>query len=103
MKRTLICTSLVATVLFAGTAFANDQEKFRKMDTDGDGRLTSAEHMAGAQEMFTKMDANGDGAVTMEEMKAHKDMKHDSKDGKRGDHMRRDGGTDADGMRQGGN
>jgi Ca2+-binding EF-hand superfamily protein len=104
MKRTLICTSLVATVLFAGTAFANDQEKFRKMDTDGDGRVTAAEHAAGAQQMFTMMDSNGDGGVTMEEMKMYKDMKRDSKDGMDGDRMRRDGATDAGGMqRDGGN
>lgn len=97
MKRFfLISTSLVATVLLAGTAFANEQEKFRTMDTNNDGRITAAEHAAGAQRMFTMMDTNKDGAVTMEEMKAHKDMKHDMKDRGR-DNMNRDGARSDDG------
>lgn len=96
MKRSLICTSLFASMLLAGTAFAGDGgDKFRKMDTDGDGRITAAEHAAGAQAMFTKMDTNKDGAITMQEMEAHKDMKHDMKhDSKDDRHDDMDDGAD---------
>jgi hypothetical protein len=93
MKRFLIGASFAATVLFAGTAFANDEDKFRKMDSDGDSRISSAEYSAHAQQTFTMMDTNGDGAVTMEEMKMHKKMKKDGmhKDGMHHDGARKDG------------
>ncbi|HWA28399.1 MAG TPA: hypothetical protein VG734_22305 [Lacunisphaera sp.] len=45
-------------------------DKFKMMDSDGDGRITRAEHAAGAHTMFGKMDANNDGIVTAEEMDA---------------------------------
>jgi Ca2+-binding EF-hand superfamily protein len=80
MKRFLIATSLVTTVLLAGTALANDKDKFRMMDTDGDGRISASEHAAGSQQMFMMMDANKDGAVTMEEMKAKMEMMKRDKD-----------------------
>lgn len=109
MKRPLILIPLVTTALFAGTAVAGDADKFRAMDTDGDGRVTSAEHAAGARQMFDSMDANRDGAVTMEEMKAYKDRKHDAKDSMRDGDKHRDGtapsgnGNDANAQRDGGN
>ncbi|HYD18120.1 MAG TPA: EF-hand domain-containing protein [Patescibacteria group bacterium] len=63
---------------------------FKKMDKDGDGKLTQGEHDAFGNKMFKEADANGDGSVTLEEMKAaHKDMKakHDDHNhGKSGDH-----------------
>jgi hypothetical protein len=40
------------------------------MDTNGDGKLTPAEHAAGAQRMFQGMDADKDGRVTAAEMDA---------------------------------
>ena len=54
------------------TAFAgNDADsKFKKMDTDGDGKITRAEHAAAAKLMFTECDANRDGSVTATEMDA---------------------------------
>ena len=45
-------------------------EKIKKVDTDGDGAISAAEHDAASTQMFTKMDANGDGNVTAAEMKA---------------------------------
>jgi Ca2+-binding EF-hand superfamily protein len=51
-------------------------EKIQHIDTDGDGRVTAAEHNAGTEQMFAKMDANSDGFLTEDEMKAgHKTMK----------------------------
>lgn len=85
MKRFLIATTLATTVLLAGTALANEQDKFRMMDTDGDGRISASEHAAGAQRMFMMMDTDSDGAITMEEMKAHMEMKRD-KGHRRDDH-----------------
>ena len=67
-----------STWLFAGglllatlPAFANDaDDKFKLMDTNGDGKISRAEHAAGAQAMFGKMDANADGMVSADEMAA---------------------------------
>jgi Ca2+-binding EF-hand superfamily protein len=50
---------------------------FKSMDTDGDGRISRAEHAAGAKKTFDKMDANHDGIVTAAEMDASHDMKTD--------------------------
>jgi Ca2+-binding EF-hand superfamily protein len=40
------------------------------MDTNGDGKISPAEHAAGAARMFEAMDANKDGKVTAAEMDA---------------------------------
>jgi len=45
-------------------------DKIKKIDTDGDGAISAAEHDAASAQMFEKMDANGDGNVTAAEMKA---------------------------------
>lgn len=61
-------------------AFAGDpNKKLDKMDTDGDGLVSRAEHSAGAQRMFTEMDTNRDGVVTAAEMDAKKDAKRGDK------------------------
>ena len=77
--RSLTAAALLSTVAWSGAVWAGDAsgaEKFRKMDTNSDGRLSSAEHDAGARMMFKKMDANSDGSVTAAEMEAsHKMMK----------------------------
>lgn len=60
-------------------AFANaPDDKFAKMDGNGDGKISRAEHSAGAQQMFAEMDANSDGIVTAAEMDAKKSMKPDA-------------------------
>lgn len=52
-------------------------DKIKEIDTDGDGRISAAEHAAGSQKMFAKMDADGDGKVTSAEMQAGHDKMHD--------------------------
>lgn len=48
-------------------------DKIKEIDTDGDGRLSAAEHAAGSAKMFARMDADGDGKVTAAEMQAGHD------------------------------
>ena len=67
-------------LLAALPAFANDaDDKFKLMDTNGDGKVSREEHAAAAQAMFGKMDANSDGIVTADEMTA---MHHEKKSSK---------------------
>ncbi|HUQ28607.1 MAG TPA: EF-hand domain-containing protein [Usitatibacter sp.] len=52
---------------------ARGAERFKRLDTDGDGKVSLAEAKAHAPrlaEHFSKVDANGDGFITPEEMKA---------------------------------
>ena len=74
-----LAISAVALCGFAGVAlgFGGDHQKhgpgkaqFEAMDADSDGKVTSAEHAAGARKMFEAMDANKDGKVGVEEMDA---------------------------------
>jgi Ca2+-binding EF-hand superfamily protein len=46
------------------------EHEMKMMDTDGDGKISSDEHTAGAKKMFEKMDADKDGKVTATEMDA---------------------------------
>jgi Ca2+-binding EF-hand superfamily protein len=46
----------------------SSEQKIAKMDTNNDGKLSAAEHSAGAKQMFSQMDADGDGALTAQEM-----------------------------------
>jgi len=48
-------------------------DKIKEIDTDGDGKISAAEHAAGSQKMFAKLDANSDGKVTSAEMQAGHD------------------------------
>ena len=76
MKRRVLALSLMAAA-FAGSAWAHgDKDKFRTMDSNGDGMISAAEHAAGAQKMFEQMDADHDGSVSAAEMDAgHAKMK----------------------------
>ena len=70
---------LTVAALACGAAFAQDQPTgptdesvssiFTQLDTDKDGRISSAEAQASAvvSRSFAKADANGDGAITRDE------------------------------------
>ena len=45
-------------------------DMFRTMDTNHDGKVTAAEHAAGAKMMFDKMDTDHDGKITAAECDA---------------------------------
>lgn len=64
--------ALIAGALVSLQALGHpDVEKeFSAMDADHDGKVSAAEHAAGAKAMFDKMDANHDGKVTAAEMTA---------------------------------
>ena len=68
-------------------------DKIKAMDTDGDGKLSSAEHDAGAAKMFTDMDGDKDGSLSKSEMDmGHDKMKADS--GHAGHDMEKPAGTE---------
>ena len=51
------------------------EERFKKLDKDGDGKLSIDEfrgkkEASEAEEAFKKLDANGDGAISLEEFSA---------------------------------
>lgn len=72
--------ALLCMLALSGAAAANDPaDKFKTMDANGDGMVTSDEHAAGARTMFTRMDADGDGNVTTTEMDASHRMKAGAK------------------------
>lgn len=50
---------------------------FEEGDKNGDGILSKEEFVSGAEERFTKIDADGDGQVTKEEAKAHHEKMRD--------------------------
>jgi Ca2+-binding EF-hand superfamily protein len=56
-----------------GDATKHRGAMFKKLDTDGDGRISRAEAQAGAPrlaEHFDEIDTNKDGFISMDEMKA---------------------------------
>jgi Ca2+-binding EF-hand superfamily protein len=75
MKKLLIGSVVLgAGALVTSLAMAKDKggvdKEFAIMDADKDGKVSAAEHAAGARAMFEKMDANKDGKVTADEMAA---------------------------------
>ncbi|MCB9964271.1 MAG: hypothetical protein H6855_00305 [Rhodospirillales bacterium] len=86
----LAALSVMALPVFAGAAHAEGKMPppprdgsgpggalFEKMDTDGDGKISEAEHMEGAKSRFSKMDTDSDGFVTKDEMRAQKEKMHE--------------------------
>jgi Ca2+-binding EF-hand superfamily protein len=71
-KRTSIVAACCLAWCILPAAFAGpDSDKhFKMMDTNGDGKVSRAEHASAAKEMFAQCDANRDGVVTAAEMDA---------------------------------
>lgn len=91
-------TIALATVS-AATVFAGDKShqatveaEMRIMDSNKDGKISAAEHAAGAEQMFQGMDGNQDNRVTSVEMDAaQKPLKaQDSSHGEHGSKMSRE-------------
>ena len=66
----LVACSLVFWALPAAFAGPDGDKHFKMMDTDGDGKISRAEHAAAAKQMFDQCDANHDGIATAAEMDA---------------------------------
>ena len=73
------CTALlIGGLALSALALAADEwkpggsvdDQVRMMDGNGDGKVSPAEHAAGAKLMFEKLDADHDGDVTAAEMDA---------------------------------
>jgi len=84
-KRTSLAFVCGLTLIALPVAFAGHDADamFKKMDANGDGKVSRAEHAAYAKQMFTECDANNDGIVTAAEMekaslaRGEKSGKHD--------------------------
>jgi len=73
MTRKYLFVGLLAASGFVATAARanNKDEKFKMMDTDGDGKISRDEFTAGSKKMFDQMDADKNGKVTAAEMEAY--------------------------------
>jgi Ca2+-binding EF-hand superfamily protein len=65
-----LCGLMLPRLALAHEGKAGGPDMFQMMDTNGDGKISPAEHAAGSMMMFQKMDTNGDGKVTAAEMDA---------------------------------
>lgn len=76
MRKLMIMAAAFA-VLGAPAAFADhhgDKGKMlEKFDADGNGTISKSEFLKSAEDRFSKMDVNGDGEITKEEGKAMKE------------------------------
>jgi len=61
---------VLSAAVFAGNAQTSWDNEMQMMDANHDGKITAAEHEAGAKQMFATMDANQDLKVTAAEMDA---------------------------------
>lgn len=78
-----VSLTAACALAFSLSAWAggDKHDKMATMDSNGDGKVTQAEHTAGANAMFGKLDTNGDGKVTAAEMDAgHTAMGKDKAD-----------------------
>ena len=66
----IIACGLALCALPQALANTHADKHFKMMDANGDGKISRAEHAAGAKKMFTQSDANRDGIVTAAEMDA---------------------------------
>ncbi|PZQ46215.1 MAG: hypothetical protein DI551_05550 [Micavibrio aeruginosavorus] len=76
MKKLMLMTVMM-TAIAAPAAMAEGTHKdggmwFSKVDANGDGLISQAEHEKASAEKFAKMDANKDGNISKEEAMAAK-------------------------------
>lgn len=73
MKKSILALACLIALATGSVAFAHGGggpgKHFAKIDTNGDGKVTKAEHAKAAEERFTRMDENKDGVLTQEELK----------------------------------
>ncbi|MDB5937204.1 MAG: hypothetical protein JWQ01_4548 [Massilia sp.] len=69
IRNAVFAGALLSAALAAVAQVPGDNE-FAMMDTNKDGKVSAAEHAAGAKSMFEQMDADRDGKVTATEMAA---------------------------------
>lgn len=60
-----------AALLLAAPALAGGDKSKMKMDSNGDGVVSAAEHAAGSKSKFDSMDTNKDGNVSADELTTH--------------------------------
>ena len=82
--------TIAATFLMSDSARSQErrrdpQERFKRMDSDGDGKVSKDEFM-GPERFFERLDADGDGVLTAKEMESMRGMR-------RGRGMGRDDGA----------
>jgi Ca2+-binding EF-hand superfamily protein len=66
----VVVCSLALCALPDSFAGPDADKHFKMMDANGDGKISRAEHAAGAKKMFAECDANHNGIVTAAEMDA---------------------------------
>jgi hypothetical protein len=78
----LVLIALISSIAFSSGAYAQEQNKgmnakrLERLDTDGSGDISRAEHKSGKQ---AKMDKNRDGSVSKEERKIYKQHRKEAK------------------------
>jgi Ca2+-binding EF-hand superfamily protein len=70
IRNAAVAGTLLLSAAFSAAAPASVDKEFSMMDANKDGKVSAAEHAAGARSMFEQMDADRDGKVTAEEMAA---------------------------------
>jgi Ca2+-binding EF-hand superfamily protein len=81
MNRKTLFIPMLMTIA-CGAALAHGGDRFKMMDTNGDGQISSEEHAAGVKMMFANMDTDKDGFVTATEMDAYHASKMKGESGK---------------------
>jgi Ca2+-binding EF-hand superfamily protein len=72
-----VCSlALAAPALAGGGKHHGSHGAFKMMDANNDGKISAAEHEAGAKKMFEMMDTSKDGKVTADEMEAAQGAMH---------------------------